>query len=172
MGFVVPISKTVGNMVDSAIEEDRLRDMEDASKTFADNYPSIEKSPPGATRPTKIPSDSESHNQPRRSLRLRRSSSHRNRHETRYRNDVIRFPTPIVTRFQRLGAITVVIRSIHAAIGVSIRRNSWQQSLSQSAHTIGQPCTTVTIACPTGPNITMTMWKAELQRWCNVLTYS
>lgn len=40
-GFIVPISETAGEMVYRAIDEDHLRNMEEAAMTVADDQPSI-----------------------------------------------------------------------------------------------------------------------------------
>lgn len=38
-------------------------------------------------------------------------------------------------------------------------------------HTLAQPWTTAVIACPPGPDSTITTWQAESQRWYNVSRY-
>lgn len=45
MGFIVPIAKTVGEVVDRAIDEYCLRDMEEASTTVSDYKLAIKHSP-------------------------------------------------------------------------------------------------------------------------------
>lgn len=67
--FIVPIAGTVGEMVDRAVVEYRLGDMKEASMKVTDDDPSIKCSPSRAKRPSNIPSDSKSREEPRPSRR-------------------------------------------------------------------------------------------------------
>lgn len=62
--LTVPIAKTVGQMVDRAVNDYRLRDLEETATTVADDELSVECSQPRATRPSEIPSDSKSLEEP------------------------------------------------------------------------------------------------------------
>lgn len=88
-----------------------------------------------------------------------------------YLKGFARYPTPILTMVTNVRAPTVGIRSICAATGVSIHRNSPYASSSSSGHTIRQPCTDAVIACSTGPTTTMTTSESRSPRWHDDLRY-
>lgn len=77
-GIVFLIAERMGNLVDRAIDEHSLRDIEKASTITADTDPFIELAPLHPTKLSKIPSDFESHEEPLRSRCCRCSSSRRN----------------------------------------------------------------------------------------------
>lgn len=58
-GFIVPIAKTVGKTVESAVDEFHLLDMEKESSTVDREELSIVRQPPHVKRPSKIISDNQ-----------------------------------------------------------------------------------------------------------------
>lgn len=63
-GFIVPIAENVERMMARAIDDFCLHHMEEASTTTSDDESSMGRSLLPATRPTKIPSSSETHREP------------------------------------------------------------------------------------------------------------
>lgn len=108
-GFIVPIAGAVGKMEDRAVDEYRLRNMEEASTTVADNEPSTERSPSRSTRPSKITSDFESHKEPCPSFCRFGSSSRRNHLETSALKVAIQYKTLSLTVLRSVGATSFVI---------------------------------------------------------------
>lgn len=74
-GFIVLIAETVGMTVNRAVDEYRLPDYEEALMTGAVEKPSIEGLPLRTTKPTIVPSHSESHEENRKKLCRRCRSS-------------------------------------------------------------------------------------------------
>lgn len=82
IGSIIPIAEGVENMVDRAVEEYHLGDMEEPSTNVVDDEPAIVRSLPRAKRTSKIRSDYELHKEPQCTCRCHCSSSCRKRDET------------------------------------------------------------------------------------------
>lgn len=76
--FIVPVAKTVGKIVDRAVDDYRVRNMEEVLTAATEELQSVERSPPYTTRPSKVPFVPESPGEPY-CLCRRRTSSCQNR---------------------------------------------------------------------------------------------
>lgn len=83
--------------------------MDEASMTFADTKPLIERPLPRATRKSKRPFDSESPREPSRSYQRCSSWSCHNLGENQYLIDFIRDPIPSLTSLPGVRVIAVAV---------------------------------------------------------------
>lgn len=107
--IIVPIAETAGKKVDRIVNEYRLRDMEEASTTVAEEESLIECSLPCAMTPPKIPFYFESHEGPFVSVVVAASRPVEKPSKSRYRKHNIRYLTLFLTAVLIIGAAAVVI---------------------------------------------------------------
>lgn len=94
-GLIVRIAKAVGKMMNKAVDEYHIRDIEEASTTAVGDKPSIARLLSHAIRPSRTPSDSDLQEEPRRDRCSSRASSVATAGKIRYRKDVIQCPTRV-----------------------------------------------------------------------------
>lgn len=70
-GLIVTISGTLGNMVDRDVEKYRQNRIEEPCRRVDDDEVSLDLTTPRTTKPSKIPFESQSHNESHRTRRRR-----------------------------------------------------------------------------------------------------
>lgn len=163
--FIFTICEGFGKIVDETVGKYSSGNMGEALERVAENKLWIWRSWPCETMAFKVPSDSVSHEEPRLSCYSRCNSTPGQCHKKSVLERRYLYLNPSLTPLLSVKATAVVIWSVPVATKATILQTSRKASLSLSAKTIMQNCTTIVVAFPKRPSTTMTTWQAQLPRW-------